>query len=52
MKEKKKEFTCRVVSIRDTSSGVIYDGDKLKEPEFKKMCEKRIVENIARALGC
>jgi len=48
----KKDLTCRIGGVRDTSTGRIYSAEEVKkDPALKKYIEKKINENINRAIS-
>ncbi len=48
----KKELTCKMGGVLDTSTGKMYSEEEIKSnPELKKYIEKKMNENINRAFG-
>ena len=48
----KKELTCRMGGVLDTSTGKRYTAEEVrKDRELKMYIEKKMNENINRALG-
>ena len=48
----KKELTCKMAGVLDTSTGRVYTEKEIKSnPELKKYIEKKMNENINRALS-
>lgn len=48
----KKELTCRIGGVLDTSTGRIYSAEEVKnDPALKKYIEKKMNENINRAIS-
>lgn len=48
----KKELTCRMGGVLDTSTGKRYSPEDIKaDPKLKKYIEKKMNENINRAIN-
>ena len=49
---KKKEYTCRVVGVRDTQTGEFYPWEDVqKDPELKRMIQERVKHNMEQAIS-